>query len=31
LRPGLFMQLGLAACGVFFLGITAVVVYAALQ
>jgi hypothetical protein len=31
LRPGPFMQLGLAACGFFFLGITAVVVYAALQ
>jgi hypothetical protein len=31
LRPSLFMQAGLAACGVFFLGITAVVVYAAFQ
>jgi hypothetical protein len=31
LRPNLFMQAGLAACGFFFLGITAVVVYAAFQ
>jgi hypothetical protein len=31
LRPSLFMQSGLVACGVFFLGITAVVVYAAFQ
>jgi hypothetical protein len=31
LRPHLFMQAGLAACGFFFLGITAVVVYAAFQ
>jgi hypothetical protein len=31
LRPGLFMQAGLVACGLFFLGITAVVVYAAFQ
>jgi hypothetical protein len=28
LRPNLFMQLGLVACGVFFLGITAVLLFA---
>jgi hypothetical protein len=28
LRPNLFMQLGLVACGVFFLGITAIILFA---
>jgi hypothetical protein len=28
LRPNLFMQMGLFACGVFFLGITAVILFA---
>jgi hypothetical protein len=28
LRPNLFMQLGLFACGVFFLGITAIILFA---
>jgi hypothetical protein len=28
LRPNLFMQLGLVACGIFFLGITAIILFA---
>jgi len=28
LRPNLFMQLGLVACGVFFIGITAIILFA---